>query len=290
MNPHTTAPAVALARLRQWLVREPLVHFLGLGALIFVAFGMWGGTTLDRRIEVTALDMARLRDISIKQWGKEPDAQTLQDLVQSFVREEVLYREALASGLDRDDVIVRRRLAQKMEFLSNEMVRTPSDADLHSYFVRHSAQYQQAARVDFEQVYFSPGARGKAAVADALGAVRHLREGQVARGDPFTLPTTAVLQDEAQLQRAYGASFAQTLLQLPVGAWSGPVESAMGLHLVRVKQHLAAHRERFEDVRERVAAEFTNTAVQEAREQAYARLLSRYTVVTPVSEIRVSQL
>ena len=120
---HHTA-AAALKRLVHWLAAEPLLHFLLLGALIFLAYSVSHPQRAgdDRRIEVTAADTARLRALAVQQWGQPPDAQQMRDLVQSFIREEVLVREAVATGLDRDDIIVRRRLAQKMEFLAHEEV------------------------------------------------------------------------------------------------------------------------------------------------------------------------
>ena len=282
------------ARLRRWLVTEPLLHFIALGALIFGVYGAYAPTdAANRRIEVSAQDLARLRQISIKQWAREPDARTMQDLVQSYVREEVLYREALASGMDRDDVIVRRRLTQKMEFLANQEVRAPSEAELHAYFDSHAQQFLQAAQVDFEQVYFSTANGKLSAETDARKALARLRAGYPVHGDNFMLPATVLQQDQQELQRDYGGDFAQALFAQPSGVWVGPIASAHGLHLVRVKQQYAAQGARFEDVRERVAADLTNAAVEKARTDAYQRLLARYTVVmapmaaTP-SEVKVS--
>jgi len=280
----------SLTRLRRRLVREPLVHFMVLGALIFFAYGTFASKDLtgDRRIEVSAQDVARLRDISIKQWGHEPDAKTMHDLVQSFVREEVLYREAMASGLDRDDVIVRRRLAQKMDFLANEEVRPATEADLRTHFESHKQHYQQAALLDFEQVYFSTAARGAATLANANQALASLRAGRTVQGDNFMLPRSVVQQDQQQLQRDYGSDFAKALLALPEEDWAGPIASAHGLHLVRVKHH-AVRIPRFEEVRTRVAADFTQASVGKARKDAYERLAARYTVVTPAMETKVSK-
>jgi peptidyl-prolyl cis-trans isomerase C len=281
--------------LRRWLVTEPLVHFMALGAAIFAVYGVLGpkDEATARHIEVSARDLARLRDLSIKQWGREPDAKTMQDLARSFVREEVLYREALATGLDRDDVIVRRRLAQKMEFLANENVRAPGEAELRAYFDKHPAQFLEPARLDFDQVYFSTAARGRSVEADARRALAALHAGRSVPGDNFMLPATTVRQDQQQVERDYGDAFAQALFAHPDGAWFGPVASAHGLHLVRVRQHHPARPARFEDVRERVAIAVANAAVERARTDAYERLLARYTVVmatiaTDVSEAKVS--
>jgi hypothetical protein len=275
-----------LSQLRRWLVTEPLVHFMVLGAAIFALYGVFGPkeAAAGYRIEVSSRDLARLRDLSIKQWGREPDSRAMQDLVRSFVREEILYREALASGLDRDDVIVRRRLAQKMEFLANENQRAPDEAELKAYFDSHSAQFLEPARLDFDQVYFSPATRGRSVEADAGRALVALRAGRSVTGDNFMLSAVAVRQDQQQVERDYGGAFAQALFAHPVGVWVGPVASAHGLHLVRVRQHHPARTARFEDMRERVVAAVTNAAVDRARTDAYERLLSRYTVVIATAE------
>jgi hypothetical protein len=279
----------ALAQMRRWVLREPLMHFIALGALIFFTHGMLGTQPVgeNKRIEVSMADVERLRSIAMQQWGKEPDAQTMRDLVQSFVREEVLYREALASGLDRDDVIVRRRLAQKMEFLAHEDVRTPTESDLRAYFASHPQQFAEGAQLDVDQVIFDPARRGASTDAALRSALEHLRAGRAVEGDSVMQPTRLVHQDLQQLQRDYGQEFAQTLSALPDGTWSGPVRSAMGLHLVRVHHH-AARLPSFEDVRARVLAELTQSRVEQARTDAYARALARYIVITPTSGIEVS--
>jgi len=275
-----------LSQLRRWLVTEPLVHFMVLGAAIFAVYGVFGPkeAAAGYRIEVSSRDLARLRDLSIKQWGREPDSRAMQDLVRSFVREEILYREALASGLDRDDVIVRRRLAQKMEFLANENQRAPDEAELKAYFDSHPAQFLEPARLDFDQVYFSPADRGRSVDVDARRALAALHAGRSFPGDNFMLPTRTVRQDRQQVERDYGDAFAQALFAHPGGVWFGPVASAHGMHLVRVTQHHPVRTARFEDVRERVVAAVTNAAVDRARTDAFERLLARYTVVIATVE------
>lgn len=283
------------ARWSQWLLHEPFVHFLALGGLIFGAYAVVAPTTPSaaKRIEVSENDLARLQQISMQQWGREPDAQTMRDLVDSFVREEVLYREALANGLDRDDVIVRRRLAQKMEFLANEDVRAPTDEDLRKYFSENTQRFAQPALLDVDQVVFRSVRRGPDSDATLQDAMRRLRAGRPVRGDGVTLPTRVVRQDREQLERDYGGEFAQVLFALPDNTWSGPIRSAMGLHLVRVRHH-ASRASTFEEVRGRVLAELTQRRVEQARADAYARLRSRYTVISPLTEqateMRVSQL
>ena len=144
------------AKLGHWLRCEPMVHFIGLGLVIFAVYGVFSPVELgaESRVEITSQDLQRLHDLSVKQWGQEPNAQTLHGLVQAYVREEVLYREARAQGLDRDDVIVRRRLAQKMEFIANQDIGTIDDSALQAYYREHLAQYRTPEKLDFEQRFF----------------------------------------------------------------------------------------------------------------------------------------
>src|SRR6516225_6590729 len=117
------------------LLAEPFLHFVALGALIFAAQAVLQHDPL--RVEVSAADIERLRGLALKQWGHEPDAARMNEMVQDFVREEVLYREAVAQGLERDDVVVRRRLAQKMEFVAQDGLRAPSDDELRAFYAVH---------------------------------------------------------------------------------------------------------------------------------------------------------
>ena len=284
-----TQPNV-LRRVLAWCAHEPFVHFVALGAMIFVAYYAMntGARGQNDRIEITATDLERLRATSLQQWGKKPDAQQMQDLVQSQVREEVLYREALATGLDRDDIIVRRRLAQKMEFLAHADVSTPTDAELRQYHAAHAAQYQQAAQVDFEHVYFRADRSSPPAAQAARQAREALAGGTPVSGDNFMLGNTLKLQERESLVRDFGSAFADAVLQAPEKTWSEPLASAQGLHLVRVLQRHPAQTLAFEAIRNRVTADMVNARVAAARDGAYQRLLARYTVVLPDGRVQVS--
>lgn len=269
-------------RLWSRLIKEPLTHFVVLGALIFAAYALFHpqNSAAERRIEITTSDLARLRETAFKQWGKEPDARQMQDLLQSLVREEVLYRAALAGGLDKDDVIVRRRLAQKMEFLAHEEVRAPTEAELREYFNAHPAQFSQAASVDFEHLYFG-GAQSFASVEKAQKARQALLRGVTVKAENFMLPAKLTEQDHAALTRDFGAGFADAVFALTPGVWSGPIQSAHGSHLVRLLQHRPRAPSRFEEVRGKVAAEIVNARVALARDSAYNKLLAHYDVQLP---------
>ncbi len=267
-------------RLWRWLIAEPFVHFVVLGALIFAAYAFWGAApgSAALRIEVTQADQERLRALATQQWGKPPDAAQMQALIDNHVREEVLYREALAAGLERDDVIVRRRLAQKMEFLLSAQRPQPSEAQLRDYFSSHSQQFANPAVINFDTVYFNPKPRGNAAQRDAQTALALARKGQAPAGDAFMLGTQFRASSQAQLERDFGADFVRSVWDLPLGQWSGPVPSVHGLHLVRVTARQPAQTPPFEQVRERVLAEWRNAATDPLSQAAYQRLRERYQV------------
>ena len=266
-------------RLLHWLATEPFVHFVLLGACIFVAYGMWGP---DRggplHIAVSQSDQEGLRAMARQQWGKDPDAAQMRLLIDRHIREEVMYREALALELQRDDAIVRRRLVQKMEYLSQDDTSPAAENVLRNYFTAHYQEYAAAAAADLQLVYFDPGRRGKEARADALLALGRVQANNPVPGDLFMLGSALYGQTASTLERDFGPGFAQALTVLPIGIWSGPIESVHGWHLVRVTHRQAAPVVRFEDVRDRVASDQTRANGQATSDAAYARLRERYTI------------
>ena len=283
MAPFAGLVAARMASLYRWLLAEPLVHFIVLGALIFVVYDRLApqGSEGQARIEITSQDLQRLRELSIRQWGVEPDARAMQGLVQELVREEVLYREARAQGLDRDDTIVRRRMAQKMEFLAHADVVSPDESSLRDFYQKHLPQYTLPVQLDFEQRYFSTSVHGTSVQTVAQQALAALRAGQPAQGDNFMLALSLKQQSQQQVQRDFGAEFAKAVFSESSTEWTGPIRSAHGLHLVRIQQRHAEKIQAYEQVRERVLADANNAALEKARSDAYSRLLTRYTVVMP---------
>lgn len=266
------------AGLLRRLCAEPFVQFLCLGALIFVVHQYVAADSAAYRIDVRQSDIDRLRAQAQKQWGKEPDAAQLHDMLQDYIREEVLYRQALATGMDKDDVIVRRRLAQKMEFLAQADVREPSAEAVMAFYQQHPERYGAPAEVTFKQVYLSQQQHGAALAADAAQALAQLRNGQAVLGDNLMLPAEFTAQDQAQVARDFGDAFAAALFASPVGQWSGPLRSPYGMHLVWVSQQAGQRLESFAVVRDKVRADLANQRLREARDAAYQQLLSRYQV------------
>jgi peptidyl-prolyl cis-trans isomerase C len=271
------------------LLHEPLLHFLLAGAVLFVL-----GTLFDRasnasanetRIEISAPEIQQLRELWTRQWGHAPDSSQMNNLIDEHVREEILYREALASGLDKDDTIIRRRLVEKMEFLSQEIAADePSESDLQTYFQRNREKFRVPAQISFSHIYFSTSRRGMAAEGDAGRALAGLTPGKISLarfsslGDPFMLQSEYPLQSEQQIKELFGQEFAHKLLEFDAGGWAGPIRSGYGFHLVHIEQKVPARLPELAEVRSQVLTDFKNQRLQAASEALYSRLRKRYRV------------
>jgi parvulin-like peptidyl-prolyl isomerase len=268
------------------LGREPLLHFLLLGALIFALNG-WRAKQRPAdaaapRIEVTAAVIERLRAASERQFGKAPDVEELRGQVLAHIREEVFCREALALGLDRDDTIVRRRLAQKMEFLTGDIAAgaQPSDAIVREFFEKNAARYAKASRVSFRHVYFSKEKRAADVEAAATEALAALTNGasEETMGDPFLHGFEFSRRAPDDIIAAFGREFGEKLPALPTGEWSGPVESSYGLHLVRIETREEPRAVKLEEVRETVLRDFHEEQRRIANSEIFEKLRDRYQI------------
>jgi hypothetical protein len=268
-------------------LKEPLIHFLVVGVLLFAFYDLRGGSPEpnDRRIVVTRERIQQLASTWAKQWQRPPTEDELRALVEQFTREEVLYREALAMGLDEDDTIIRRRMAQKVEFLVQDLAaqRQPEPADLTAFFEKNADLFREPARLSFSHVYFSTDRRGSAAAQDA----RELRDrlnGEnaseaAAHGDPFLLRDTYRMTTRRDVAADFGAAFADAVFDLEVGAWHGPVRSGYGLHLVRVSERVEATLPAFAAVRDRVEQAYVDEERRRTNEEVMRRMMERYEVV-----------
>jgi hypothetical protein len=268
---------------------EPLLHFAVLGALLFALFRMLGDPrdTAPQRVVVTTGQIQRLAQTWRRTWQRPPTRAELDGLVEEYVREEILYREALALGLDRDDTIVRRRLRQKMEFLSEDL-GTPAQAseeELQSFLKAHPERFRLEARFSFRQVFLSSERRGEAsAVQEAARLLVVLQEDPSgadadAAGDPLPLRAELSEASESEVERTFGNDFAEALRDVEPGRWQGPIASAYGLHLVFVRARTPARHPTLDEIRERVQSEWLVQRRREANESVYRRFRERYEVV-----------
>ncbi len=269
------------------LLREPLLHFLLLGAAIFVAYGFLTNRSSDEagKIVITEGQIENLAAGFARSWQRPASADELAGLIRDRVREEVYYREALALGLDKDDTIIRRRLRQKLEFVSDDIaVQTePTDADLNAYLAANADKFRVALRFTFRQVYLDPEKHGDDVRRDAARVLAQLvaaeDEADISGlGDSFLLGPAFDDVSASDVAKQFGEVFAAKLSGVHTGKWQGPVESEYGLHLVRISERREGRVPALADVRAAVRREWDNARRLEANEKFYQDLLERYTV------------
>jgi hypothetical protein len=269
------------------IIREPLLHFLLLGAAIFVVYGIATRHKTDKpgEIVVTQGTLENLVTGFSRTWQRPPTEEELQGLVRDYIRDEAAYREALALGLDRDDMIVRRRLRQKLEFLSDELAaRTePSDAELQSFLQTHTWLFQPEPLLSFRQIYFNPQLHGGNLHHDIARALEDLeRAGSRANrsdlGDPFLLEQSFENISLSDVKRTFGDQFASALVALPRGRWQGPIDSGYGSHLVFVAERSEGRLPALDVVRDQVRREWLDAKRKEVTDKFYQAILSRYKV------------
>ena len=281
-----------LPTVKRWL-REPLIHFLLIGAFLFAADRyvqpMSGGTPSSKQIQLSLDDLSQMVILFQSQWRREPTTQELSRLVENKVQEEILYREGLAQGLDKDDTIVKRRIAQKLQFLAEDVAaaREPNTAELKSWFEKNQAMFAQPSRVSFRHVYFSPDRRGQRTRDDAAKALAKLA-GQAqdsklaaALADPFMFQDYYRDRAPDYLGKEFGPRFAQAIVKLTPGSWQGPIESGFGSHLVFVDMVIPGRVPAFEEIEGDVKTAWLGEQKAQAWEKAYREMRAKYTVLLP---------
>ncbi|MBY5326686.1 peptidyl-prolyl cis-trans isomerase [Rhizobium leguminosarum] len=273
-------------------MREPLVHFLALALLIFAGYGLLGADTDDKpdSIVVTASKIEQMATVFTKTWQRPPTAEELKGLIDDHVKEEILVRQALEIGLDRDDTVVRRRLRQKMEFLNaaDAETLTATEAELDAYLKANAATFEIDPMLAFQQIVLNPQRPGEAIEQKAAAILEVLLSQPAADpaslGDASLLPPELPLTSKTSIGQTFGADFAEELDKIPAGQWTGPVNSGFGLHLIRVTERVPGRVPTLDEVRDAVAREWTNAKRKELENQRFAELLKRYvvTIESPV--------
>ncbi len=264
------------------LLRDPLVHFAVIGIALFALLrGIGGGDGgAGGLIRLGAADLGLLQARWEQQWGRPPNPEELQALIEGHVRQEILYREALSLGLDRNDTIVRRRLAQKMEFLASGAadVPAPADDELLAFLAQHPDRFRVPARVTFEQIYFGRDAHGEKLAETAAAALEVVRAGEWLEGDRFLLPRRQQGLTDDRLGQVFGEGFGEAVMALAPGRWEGPVASSYGLHLVLVEVSRPARTPVLDEVREVVLREWQAAHRDDQSQAFYRELRARYRV------------
>jgi PPIC-type PPIASE domain len=265
------------------LVREPLLHFAALGAAIFVAYSLIGVPTVDNsEIVVTADRIASLSaQFSAMHGGRPATDAELRGLIDAYVRDEMLYREGLALGLDRDDPVVRNRVRQKADILRGDAFSAePTDADLQTYLDAHQRDFDIPGRVSLEQVYIDPARHREPIDEIAAAALKALARGESPQtlGDRTMLPSTMTRVMPTEIRVRFGEAFEQHLAQITHDHWDGPVVTTYGGHLVRVTWREPPTRATLANARDVVTREWSRAHAAQMKEEFYRTLATRYTV------------
>lgn len=272
------------------LFTEPLIQFLIIGACIYGAYAFFGTPEEDFRDTRVHVDSARINGFISEwesRWNRQPTREEIEGLIQSYIKEDVLYRQAVAMGLNEDDPITRRRMAQKLEFLTSDlaMMVQPAEGELEQYFNDNSEAYRAPDQMTFSQLFFDPDSRGNKTLEDAEEALVKLQaagaptEESMQVGDGFMLQRDFVSVTPMEAARQMGSGFTEAVVQLEPGSWHGPVLSGYGVHLVYVYSYEKAPPAVFEDVQAAVLENWQLEKREEFNAEFLENLKTRYEIV-----------
>lgn len=267
-------------------LKEPLLHFLILGLVLFAAYDIVGPTGAGKpdNVVVTTAKIEQLASVFVLTWQRPPNAEELKGLIDDYVKEEIYSREALALGLDKDDPVIRRRLRQKLEFVNEAGVdaAAPTDADLETYLRAHPAEFEKEPTMALQQVFLNPQRHGDTIEQDAAAIRNILRANPSADlttfGDVTLLPSELPLSSKTAIAQTFGPEFADALDKVPPGEWTGPISSGFGLHIVRVSKRQAGGFPELSDIREAVVQNWRNDKRRDRDEAKFNEILKRYRV------------
>jgi hypothetical protein len=268
-------------------IREPLVHFLLMGAALFLIFELSDNPAgeqssriviSDGQIEFLKANYARARQ-------RTPSEEELQGLIESYVREEILYREALALGLDKNDSVIRNRLRQKMQLMSDDLagIAVPTDDQLQHFLEMNSDKFRSEALIAFRHVFFDIAKRGISA-DDEAAAMLSLLLDEKKKSDPDTLgdrlmqPTSFNLTPVSEIAKLFGKPFSQELSNISPGKWTGPIQSGYGLHLILVTDYVDDSLPQLDEIRGTVEWEWSAANKKELKKNIFNELRKKYTI------------
>lgn len=261
------------------MLREPLVHFLLIGLLLFALYGAVGGGRTDRNIRVDDNVAAALYTQFAKTWQRPPTAQELRTLVESYVRDEIFYREGVELGFDKDDPTIKRRVGQKFATIAEESrpASPPTDAELERWLMRHSDRYAAPSLVTFDQIGFGSSKDGLAELQSARKALAGGADPQELGDERMMLPHFELYPIDL-VQRDFGPDFARSLLATRKGQWVGPVKSGYGLHLVRVEKVVSGRVPKLAELRAAVARDYEQARRTKSLDSEYGKLRQSYRI------------
>lgn len=265
------------------VLREPLVHFLLLGAALFLIFGLTnraGPASSDQQVVVSAGRIEQLATVFGKTWQRPPTSEELKGLIADFVLEEVYYRQAVAMGIDRDDTVIRRRLRQKLEFLTDDVssLIEPTDEELAAYLADNQERFRTSATYTFRQVYFNPEKLGDTTEAYIAEQLERLRFGMEHGGDASPLAESFDQDSRQTVDGTFGMGFSEKLDKLTIGDWQGPVRSEFGVHLISLAARTEGRLPELAEIRSVIQREWSNERRIANRRKMNDRLLEKYEV------------
>jgi hypothetical protein len=269
------------------IVREPLLHFLLLGATLFAVFSFLrpDGAANQEQIVVSAGKIEHLAALFARTWQRPATREEIDGLINDFIREEAAYREGVALGLDRDDTILRRRIRQKLDFIAQDLVSQvePTDADLSAYLAAHPDKFRTEPRLSFRQVYVNPESRRDGFDADVRDLMMALNADATidasGLGDRIQLEPSYADVSPRDIANLFGTQFAAAIVALEPGTWQGPIPSGYGMHLVIVDERRDGRVPELDAKRDAVRREWENARRREMIEQFYRKLLENYEII-----------
>ncbi len=270
------------------ILTEPLVHFLVIGALLFIGFSLAqdGDQTMANKIVVTENDITVLKADFERTWQRPPQEKELKGLLEEKIREEIAYREGLELGLDRDDPYIRRRLRMKLELMLEDISAqsTPTEEELATFLTENREMFRRQPRIGFSQVYLNPASHGDQLEREAEKLRERLsrEEGPLNLelfGDAIMLPRKFPLSPTTVISRQFGKMFVDQLDKVEVGEWQGPIRSGYGYHLVFVEERIEGRDPELAEIRPAVEREYDLKLRKELKEKIYSGLREKYTIV-----------
>ena len=278
--------------MKKWL-KEPLLHFLLLGALIFLVFDLVSEKDFaENEIFVSRGQQENLLNTFSRTWQRMPTPMEYQGLLKDYIRQEIAYRESREMGLDQDDIVIRRRLRQKMEMLAEDVAGLvpPTEEELQAWLDDHPDDFMTEPRMTLHHVYVSTDQRGEEARSDAMQVLEALSglgaEAEIGDlGDAIPLPIVVDDAGESEIARLFGTSFVDALRDVEAGAWSGPLASGYGLHLVLVTDRVEARNPGLDEVRPAVQRDVMSQRRVQAVDGLYEKMAENYLIeIEPLTD------
>ena len=270
------------------IFKEPLIHFLIVGALLFLVFGM---VDTEKDESEIVIDVNLVNELVAK-WelkrNRQPTLEEMEGLIDQYIQQEVLYREALAMNLDHNDEIVKRRLAQKMEFISDGLAESmqPTQEILISYYEKNKENYKKDPTYSLKHIYFSSDKRINA-LTDASNALSS--KSPETLGDQLSLPSEYTDASSSKIARDYGVAFTKNLDSLELGKWTGPIHSGFGVHIVFIENKLEGGFYAFEEVKEKVSVDYNFDASNDFKDELITTLLKNYRIIVEVQDVNLKK-